>query len=88
VITVTANARRFYRLRTPATPDAPSVACSVRIDEHTGQLYLAVGPGRRRMYVTADEAWTLWRCLSEAVASLGEPPAHIRTNLAPSRRSS
>ena len=33
--------------------------------------------------VTTDEAWVLWRCLSEAVASLGEPPAHIHTYLAP-----
>ncbi len=73
--------RRFYRLRTPAA--SGNTAVSVRVDEITGQLYLAVGSGRRRMYLTVDEAWVLWRCLSEAVASLGEPPTHIHTFLAP-----
>lgn len=78
--------RRFYRLRAP-TSDGRDTATSVRIDADTGQLYLAVGAGSRRMYLTSAEAWTLWRCLSEALGSLGEPPDHIRTNLRPSRRS-
>ncbi|MDG6109641.1 hypothetical protein [Dactylosporangium aurantiacum] len=46
-------------------------------------LYLAVGAGRRRMYVTPAEAWALWRCLSEAVASTGEPPDWIRVPITP-----
>lgn len=73
--------RRFYRLRAPQDSQAP-VAVSVRVDPTDNQLYLAVGSGRRRMYLTESEAWTLWRCLSEAVGSLGEPPQCIRTNVA------
>jgi hypothetical protein len=37
------------------------------------------------MYLTPAEAWTLWRCLSEAVGSLGDPPDHIRVNLRPDK---
>jgi hypothetical protein len=49
-------------------------------------LYLAVGSGSRRMYLTPGEAWALWRCLSEAVASTGEPPDWIRVQLTPTPR--
>ncbi len=77
--------RRFYRLRAPA-PDGTSVAVSVRVDDEAGDLYLGVGPGSRRMYLTPAEAWALWRCLSEAVASLGEPPDAIRTHVNPTSR--
>lgn len=80
-----ANGRRFYRLRAP-NADGTTAAVSVRIDADRGDLYLAVGGGRRRMYLTEPEAWALWRCLSEAVASLGEPPEHIRTFLNPTSR--
>jgi hypothetical protein len=86
VITVSRHSRRYYRLRTPQTPTDPSVACSVRVEEETGQLYLAVGSGRRRMHLNPDEAWTLWRCLTEAVSSLGNPPEYLRTNLIPTTR--
>lgn len=81
-------ARRFYRLRAPNANGSDS-AVSVRVDTERPDpypVYLAVGGGRRRMYLTADEAWTLWRCLSEAVASLGAPPDHIRTAVSPDRR--
>ena len=84
-MTTTASGRRFYRLRAP-NPTGPAVAVSVRVDPDRGDLYLAVGTGRRRMYLTPAEAWALWRCLSEAVASLGEPPDHIRTRIQPARR--
>ena len=80
--------RRFYRLRAPNATGSDT-AVSVRVDDERPDpfpLYLAVGGGRRRMYLTADEAWALWRCLSEAVASLGDPPDHIRTTVRPSRR--
>ncbi|MEV6526329.1 hypothetical protein AB0M43_30760 [Longispora sp. NPDC051575] len=74
--------RRFYRLRTPGTDTQPKgSAVSVRVDPETGQLYLAVGSGRRRMHLTPEEAWTVWRCLSEALGSVGDPPDHIRTDL-------
>lgn len=86
MITVSSQGRRFYRLRTPSTNGTPSTACSTSVDEVTGQLNLAVGQGRR-MHLSPDEAWTLWRCLSEAVASLGAPPEHVQTNLRPMRRS-
>lgn len=78
--------RRFYRLRTPDA-NGSTTAISVRIDEDTGQLYLAVGAGSRRMYLTVLEGWTVWRCLSEALGSLGDPPPHIRTTIYPSRSS-
>lgn len=78
--------RVYYRLRAPET-EGISTAVSVRLDTQTNQLYVAVGSGKRRMYLTAAEAWTLWRCLSEALGALGDPPSHIRTNLRPSRRS-
>ena len=87
-MTTTTNARSFYRLRAP-NPDGPTTAVSVRVDLDRPDpypVYLAVGGGRRRMYLTPDEAWVLWRCLSEAVASLGDPPDHIRTRVAPARR--
>ena len=77
-------ARRFFRLRAPDM-QRRSVAVSVRITEGA-DLYVAVGSGRRRMYLTPDEAWALWRCLSEAVASLGEPPDWIRVHIPPSSR--
>ncbi|MGC5032185.1 hypothetical protein [Micromonospora sp. DT229] len=77
---MTAPGRRFYRLRTPE----PVTAVSVRVDPYP--VYLAVGAGRRRMSLTPDEAWALWRCLSEAVASLGTPPDYIRTDIRPARR--
>ncbi|WP_018347453.1 hypothetical protein [Longispora albida] len=77
--------RRFYRLRTPAEPGTGPVAVSVRVDETTGELYLAVGAGRRRMGLTPDEAWALWRCLSEAVSSVSEPPAFVMTHIKASR---
>ena len=77
--------RRFYRLRTPADEQRRTVAVSVRV--HPGRdLYLAVGAGSRRMYLTPDEAWAAWRCLSEAVASLGAPPDWIRTHISPTHR--
>ena len=77
--------RRFYRLRTPE----PVTAVSVRVDADRPDpypVYLAVGAGRRRMSLTPDEAWALWRCLSEAVATLGAPPDYIRTDIRPARR--
>ncbi len=82
-MTATDAARRFYRLRTPA-PTGPGMAVSVRVDLERPDpfpVYLAVGAGRRRMYLTPDEAWALWRCLSEAVATLGDPPDWIRTHI-------
>ena len=63
-----------------ASPRRRSSAVSVRVTPGA-DLYLAVGAGRRRMYLTPDEAWALWRCLSEAVASLGQPPEWIRTTV-------
>jgi hypothetical protein len=77
--------RRFYRLRTPGTDGTTRTAVSVRVTPEA-DLYLAVGSGRRRMYLTPDEAWAAWRCLSEAVASLGAPPDWIRTHISPSSR--
>ncbi len=77
------NARRFYRLRAP-TGTGSDTAVSVRVDTDRPDpfpVYLAVGGGRRRMYLTPAEAWALWRCLSEAVGSLGEPPDWIRVHL-------
>lgn len=82
------NGRRFYRLRTP-TDSGTTTAVSVRVDSDRPDpypVYLAVGAGRRRMYLTGGEAWALWRCLSEAVATLGDPPDHIRTTIRPARR--
>lgn len=80
----------FYRLRTPAAEQGGrGTAVSVRVDVERPDefpVYLAVGSGRRRMYLTTDEAWSLWRCLSEAVASLGVPPDHIRTDVPAHRR--
>ncbi|WP_458351655.1 hypothetical protein [Micromonospora schwarzwaldensis] len=70
------------------TPE-PVTAVSVRIDPQRPDpypVYLAVGAGRRRMSLTPDEAWALWRCLSEAVATLGAPPDYIRTDIRPARR--
>jgi hypothetical protein len=72
--------RRFYRLRTP-----DGIAVSVRVIDGA-DLYIAVGTGRRRMYLTPEEAWALWRCMSEAVASTGEPPTWIRTHVRPTGR--
>ena len=76
--------RRFYRLRAPH-PTTGSSAVTVRVTEDE-DLYLAVGAGRRRMYLTPNEAWALWRCLSEAVASTGAPPDWIRVPIAPKTR--
>ena len=78
------TARRFYRLRAPHV-DQTSVAVTVRVTDGE-DLYLAVGSGRRRMYLTVAEAWALWRCLSEAVASTGEPPEWIRVRINPTPR--
>jgi hypothetical protein len=77
-------ARRFYRLRAPDV-QRTSTAVTVRVTEGE-DLYLAVGSGRRRMYLTPTEAWALWRCLSEAVASTGEPPEWIRVQIKPTGR--
>ena len=83
-------ARRFYRLRTePGAAGGKGTAVSVRVDADRPDpfpVYLAVGSGRRRMYLTTGEAWALWRCLSEAVSSLGAPPDHIRTHIDPAGR--
>jgi hypothetical protein len=76
--------RRFFRLRAPNGQGA-SIAVTVRVTEGA-DLYLAVGAGRRRMYLTPAEAWATWRCLSEAVASLGDPPDWIRVHVTPSSR--
>ncbi|MEV4843939.1 hypothetical protein AB0K20_12055 [Micromonospora matsumotoense] len=84
-MTVAPTGCRFYRLRTPE----PVTAVSVRVDPERPDpypVYLAVGAGRRRMSLTPDEAWALWRCLSEAVATLGTPPDYIRTDIRPARR--
>ncbi len=77
-------ARRFYRLRAPDV-DRASVAVTVRVTDGE-DLYLAVGAGRRRMYLTPAEAWAAWRCLSEAVASTGDPPDWIRVHITPTSR--
>jgi len=76
--------RRFFRLRAPDV-DATSVAVTVRVTDGA-DLYLAVGAGKRRMYLTPAEAWALWRCLSEAVNTLGPPPEWIRVHLRPTDR--
>ncbi|MEU7996174.1 spread protein [Micromonospora sp. NPDC049060] len=76
--------RRFYRLRAPHV-DKASVPVTVRVTPDA-DLYVAVGAGRRRMYLTPNEAWALWRCLSEAVASTGEPPEWIRVHVTPTHR--
>jgi hypothetical protein len=76
--------RRFYRLRAP-DPQRGSSAVTVRVTEGE-QLYVAVGSGRRRMYLTLAEAWALWRCLSEAAASTGAPPEWIRVPIIPTAR--
>ncbi|GAA2368124.1 spread protein [Dactylosporangium salmoneum] len=76
--------RRFYRLRAPHHTEG-STAVTVRVTEGA-DLYLAVGGGRRRMYLTPAEAWALWRCLSEAVASTGAPPDWIRVPINPKSR--
>ncbi len=76
--------RRFFRLRAPDV-DHTSVAVTVRVTEGA-DLYLAVGAGKRRMYLTPAEAWALWRCLSEAVNTLGPPPEWIRVHLRPTDR--
>jgi hypothetical protein len=76
--------RRFYRLRAPHVSNGSS-AVTVRVTDDE-DLYLAVGAGRRRMYLTPAEAWALWRCLSEAVASTGAPPDWIRVPITPKTR--
>lgn len=76
------SGRRFYRLR---TPEVPSVSVTVRVTD-SADLYVAVGSGRRRMYLTPSQAWALWRCLSEAVASTGQPPDFIRVPITPTNR--
>ncbi len=76
--------RRFYRLRAPHV-QRTSTAVTVRVTDGA-DLYVAVGSGKRRMYLTGEEAWALWRCLSEAVASTGEPPDWIRVAINPTRR--
>jgi len=88
--------RHFYRLRTRhggsgrvTVNGLAGTAVSVRVEPDRPDglvVYLAVGAGRRRMYLTGEEAWTLWRCLSEAVNSLGDPPDHIRTHVPPAPR--
>jgi hypothetical protein len=83
-MTITEAIRRFYRLRAPH-PTAGSSAVTVRVTDGE-DLYVAVGAGRRRMYLTPDEAWALWRCLSEAVASTGAPPDWIRVPITPKNR--
>jgi hypothetical protein len=76
--------RRFFRLRAPDV-DRTSVSVTVRVTDGA-DLYLAVGAGSRRMYLTPAEAWALWRCLSEAVATLGPPPEWIRVHVRPTPR--
>ncbi|WP_426510457.1 spread protein [Dactylosporangium sp. McL0621] len=83
-MTTTDAERRFYRLRAPH-PTAGSSAVTVRVTD-AEDLYVAVGAGRRRMYLTPAEAWALWRCLSEAVASTGAPPEWIRVPIKPKNR--
>lgn len=73
--------RRFYRLRAPDV-DHTSVAVTVRVTEGA-DLYVAVGPGSRRMYLTVAQAWALWRCLSEALDSISAPPDWIRVRITP-----
>jgi hypothetical protein len=77
-------ARSFYRLRAPDV-ERTSVPVAVRVT-HGADLYLAVGTGSRRMYLTPAEAWAVWRCLSEAVNTLGEPPEWIRVQIVPTSR--
>ena len=76
--------RRFYRLRAPHI-EHTSTPVTVRVTDDQ-DLYVAVGAGRRRMYLTPNEAWALWRCLSEAVASTGEPPDWIRVQIKPNHK--
>jgi hypothetical protein len=76
--------RRFYRLRAPHV-ERTSTAVTVRVTDGA-DLYVAVGAGKRRMYLTTEEAWALWRCLSEAVASTGAPPDWIRVAVNPTHR--
>jgi hypothetical protein len=79
-----APVRRVYRLRAPDVEHTTS-AVSVRVTDGE-DLYLAVGRGSRRMYLTPAEAWALWRCLSEAVSSTGTPPDWIRVPINPTTR--
>ena len=82
------DGRRFYRLRAPRTPTPtpPSPSASTPTGPtRTRSISLSV-PAGAGCHLTPDEAWALWRCLSEAVASLGTHPSYIRTDIRPARR--
>lgn len=76
--------RRFFRMRAPHNRYT-TIAVTVRVTDGE-DLYVAIGSGRRRMYLTVAEAWALWRCLSEAVATTGEPPEWLRVAITPDIR--
>ncbi len=57
----------------------------MRVDGECSPLLVRVGECRP-LLLPVDAGWALWRCLSEAVASTGEPPDWIRVNVAPTRK--
>src|SRR4051812_50074206 len=76
--------RRFYRLRAP-DPDTGSTAVTVRVTDGE-DLYVAVGAGRRRMYLTEAEAWALWRGPSATGAPTGTTPDWVPVPAPPQSR--
>jgi hypothetical protein len=81
---------RLWRLRLPANDDGHQVAVSVRVDHdrETGRdrVWVAVGSRYRRLPLSLDEAWALFRLLAEALDSAGDPPEFIRTPITPTEK--
>ncbi|GAA4199682.1 hypothetical protein GCM10022220_02830 [Actinocatenispora rupis] len=63
---------RLFRIRVPGDP---STAVTVRMTDDSA--WIAVGSRHRRMPLTVPEAWALFRALSEALDTAGDPPRFI-----------
>jgi hypothetical protein len=89
-VTTPKTGARLWRLRLPANDDGHQVAASVRmdLDRETGapRVWVSVGSRYRRLPLTVDEAWALFRLLAEALDTAGEPPEFIRAAITPTEK--
>jgi hypothetical protein len=80
-------AARLWRLRAPG--DRPAgTAVSVRLDatEDEVRVWVAVGNRHRRLPLSLDEAWAVFKLLAEALEFAGEPPEFVRVPIRPATK--
>jgi hypothetical protein len=82
------RAARLWRLRAPSGDRLAGTAVSVRLDatETEVRVWVAVGNRHRRLPLSLDEAWAVFKLLGEALEFAGEPPEFVKVPIRPVKK--